>query len=173
MKYFHIFILIIFISCDSTDKNDQGSIAQEGDTLIVDTVQKQEFKEFEYTNDGEMYESYLTYHPNGNIKVKGQWQDEWGCFSETGIWECYYEGGNIQKTVKYKNWLEKPDDGCHSLQIIKNIKEFYETGELMMTYQIRTCLECSEFKIGEWIAYSKTGSVTSSTSYDGTEEILN
>jgi len=43
---------------------------------------------------------WLYFHPNGMIKVKGEFDDEG---SRIGLWEWYYENGTLQRTSNYKN----------------------------------------------------------------------
>jgi antitoxin component YwqK of YwqJK toxin-antitoxin module len=42
---------------------------------------------------------YIEYHPNGNVKVKGQKNSK---EQEEGLWEWFYENGNIRWRTSYK-----------------------------------------------------------------------
>ncbi|NDC23893.1 MAG: hypothetical protein EBZ49_07165 [Proteobacteria bacterium] len=63
---------------------------------------------------------YIEYHPNGNVRVKGQLNSK---EQEEGIWEWFSENGNIERRIPYKDGKE---DGI--------VEVFYENGNI----QIRT-----------------------------------
>jgi antitoxin component YwqK of YwqJK toxin-antitoxin module len=59
---------------------------------------------------------YIEYYPNGNIWVKGQLNSK---EQEEGIWEWFYENGNIHLRTSYKGGKE---DGIEEM--------FYENGKI-------------------------------------------
>ena len=46
---------------------------------------------------------HIKYWPNGNVRVKGQLNSK---EQEEGIWEWFYENGNIRRRATFKegNW---------------------------------------------------------------------
>jgi len=46
---------------------------------------------------------HIEYHPNGNVRVKGQLNSK---EQEEGIWEWFYENGNIHLRTSYKGGKE-------------------------------------------------------------------
>jgi antitoxin component YwqK of YwqJK toxin-antitoxin module len=59
---------------------------------------------------------YIEYHDNGNVLVKGQLNSK---EQEEGIWEWFYENGNIHLRTPYKGGKE---DGIEEM--------FYENGKI-------------------------------------------
>jgi len=60
--------------------------------------------------DGELIETtepeltpHIEYHPNGNVWVKGQ-KNQYG--RNEGIWECFWENGNIHRRTPFKGGKE-------------------------------------------------------------------
>jgi hypothetical protein len=60
--------------------------------------------------------SHIEYHPNGNVYIKGQRNSKG---QEEGLWEGFYENGNIEWRTPYK---EGKEDGIEEL--------FYENGNI-------------------------------------------
>ena len=62
---------------------------------------------------------YIKYHPNGNVYVKGQ-KNSGG--QEEGIWEWFFENGNIRLRIPFK---EGKEDGIEEF--------FYKNGNIIKT----------------------------------------
>ena len=46
---------------------------------------------------------HIEYHPNGNVRVKGQ-KNQYGRIE--GIWECFWENGSISWRTPYRDGKE-------------------------------------------------------------------
>jgi antitoxin component YwqK of YwqJK toxin-antitoxin module len=46
---------------------------------------------------------YIEYHPNGNVYIKGQLNSSG---QQEGIWECFWENGNIRIRTPYNGGKE-------------------------------------------------------------------
>jgi antitoxin component YwqK of YwqJK toxin-antitoxin module len=76
----------------------------------------EKFKSFETAAESEELTPYIKYHPNGNVWIKGQ-KNSSG--QREGIWECFWENGNIRIRTPYK---EDKKDGIE--------EEFDEHGNI-------------------------------------------
>jgi len=63
----------------------------------------EKFKSLETTTESEELTPYIEYHRNGNVYVKGQLNSKG---QPEGIWELFYEDGNIQIRTPYKEGKE-------------------------------------------------------------------
>ena len=63
----------------------------------------EKFKSLETTTESEELTPYIKYWGNGNVLVKGQRNSKG---QREGIWECFWENGNIQWTTPYKEGKE-------------------------------------------------------------------
>jgi antitoxin component YwqK of YwqJK toxin-antitoxin module len=59
---------------------------------------------------------HIEYHDNGNVWIKGQLNSRG---QEEGIWEMFYENGNLRMRIPYK---EGKEDGIE--------ESFYENGNI-------------------------------------------
>ena len=63
----------------------------------------EKFKSLETTAESEELTPYTEYYPNGNVYIKGQRNSKG---QREGIWEVFYENGNIECRTSYKNGME-------------------------------------------------------------------
>ena len=59
----------------------------------------EKFKSLETTTESEELTPYIEYHDNGNVCIKGQKNSKG---QREGIWELFYENGNIERRTPYK-----------------------------------------------------------------------
>lgn len=96
---------------------------------------------------------YLSYHPNGKPKQKGQYVNN----KMSGLWNYYYLNGNIKETVNFKNNVE---DGPY--------KAYHQNGQLKAEGQYE-----NENRQGEWKVYHPNGILEEKANYvDDWEEGL-
>jgi len=84
---------------------------------------------------------YIEYHPNGNVYIKGQLNSNG---QQEGIWECFWENGNIRIRTPYKQGKE---DGIEEW--------FYENGNISWRIPFK---EGKEDGIEEW--FDEQGNIT-------------
>jgi antitoxin component YwqK of YwqJK toxin-antitoxin module len=60
----------------------------------------EKFKSLETTAESEELTPHIEYYSNGNVKVKGQKNSKG---QREGIWEVFYENGNIQIRIPFKD----------------------------------------------------------------------
>jgi hypothetical protein len=120
----------------------------------------EKFKSLETTTESEELTSHIAeseeltphieYYDNGNVRIKGQNNSKG---QREGIWEFFYENGNIQKRSPYK---EGRRDGIEEI--------FYENGNI----ECRTSYEKGIWNGDEERFYSNPGNIRIRNPYKGT-----
>jgi len=94
---------------------------------------------------------YLSYHPNENVKQKGQYANN----KMSGLWSFYYPSGKLKEEVHYKNNTE---NGPY--------KAYHENGQLKVEGQYE-----NENRQGLWKVYHPNGVLEEEANYvDDLEE---
>jgi antitoxin component YwqK of YwqJK toxin-antitoxin module len=82
---------------------------------------KKKLKEVIPIKDGKEDGTYYLYHPNGNLAIKGTYQNGW----KVGLWVEYYPNGKKKKeTIYAKNWYNVSKE-------TPQIREYDENGRLI------------------------------------------
>jgi antitoxin component YwqK of YwqJK toxin-antitoxin module len=100
----------------------------------------EKFKSLETTTESEELTPHIEYHPNGNVRVKGQ-ENSKG--QREGLWEMFYKNGNILCRTPYK---EDKIDGIEEW--------FYENGNIKWRIPYKNGMEDG---VQEW--FDKQGNI--------------
>ena len=73
----------------------------------------EKFKSLETTTESEELTPYIEYHDNGNVCIKGQKNSKG---QREGIWELFYENGNIERRTPYKEGKRDGIEECFDEQ---------------------------------------------------------
>jgi len=101
----------------------------------------EKFKSLETTAESEELTPYIEYYDNGNVWIKGQKNSKG---QREGLWEWFYENGNIEARIPYK---EGKEDGI--------AEWFYSNGNI---YRRSPCKEGKEHGIEE--RFDEQGNIT-------------
>lgn len=139
MKYVLFFTFMLgMIACQNQEKN-QVNI----ETKVEKPDEQHTVNEYEV---GVSPGDYVEYHENGNVKIKGQYDQG---NERTGLWISYYDNG-IKWSESY--YIKGKKDG-HSFTFYPNGKIRYR-GEYDM-----------DQKTGKWTYYDESGNVTNEENY--------
>lgn len=133
---FFLSIIVFLSSCDNSgneiDNEDATSTSE--DTTVT------------YSKDLTSSNKTVEYHPNGNIKMEGNLNDDG---QRQGLWIAYYENGTKWSESYYVDGIR---DG-HSLS-------FYPNGRIRYVGEYK-----NDVKVGEWKFYNEDGSLATVETY--------
>ena len=129
---FFLSIIALLFSCKGSDI--ENSESTEKDTTVAITL------------DATSSDKTVEYHPNGNIKMEGNLNDDG---LRQGLWIAYYENGTKWSESYYVDGIR---DG-HSLSFFPNGRVRY-VGEYK-----------NDIKVGTWKFYNEDGSLATEETY--------
>ena len=133
---YFLFIPLALVACSGQETEDANT---EVDSLFSEVTVEETT---DLTNNGKSVE----YHPNGNIKMEGNLNDNG---QREGLWIAYYEDGTKWSESYYVDGLR---DG-HNLS-------FYPNGQVRYIGEYK-----NDQKVGTWKFYAEDGSLETEETY--------